>query len=211
MLKHKTQVEHKHISLLISGMLASWHQHWVWMITPLSVTEPRAPLAARVSERAARRVKTSHIWPVYLDIWQLVKQTEPRLSPKSKIHSLRLSQSLSPSPPPPPLPPPLSSCPWAFLLPHGKHLAAPDKRGGSTLNQKSVPVADLSHHEGHRPYTACRLNLRSRSRHSQGDTVCDWVCVCVCEIERECGGRNLKNRRKSRLTWLNVLCKEQVK
>lgn len=86
-----------------------------------------------------------------------------------KPHSLHVNQSLSLT---------LllvSSCPWAFLLPHGKHLAAPDKRGGSTLNQKSVPAADLSHHEGHRAHTACRLNRGSRSIHDRGWCVTLWV------------------------------------
>lgn len=78
-------------------------------------------------------------------------------------------------PQPVPLPePPFSSCPWAFLLPHGKHLAAPDKRSGSTLNQKSVRAADPSHHEGHRPHTACRFNWGSGSRYSSGAV---WLCV----------------------------------
>lgn len=117
------------------------------------------------------------------------------------------SHCTSSSVPTPHGPPPLQSCPWAFLLPHGKHLAAPDKRGGSTLNQKSVPVADLSHHEGHRPYTACRLNLRSRSRHSQGDTVhysvSEWAskCVCVCR-NLKTGSMYRKKRSTQRLFFV---------
>lgn len=56
--------------------------------------------------------------------------------------------------PSPPNPSPLLRLPLSFfffsITAWKTPRSHPDKRGGSTLNQKSVPAADLSHHEGHR-------------------------------------------------------------
>lgn len=49
-----------------------------------------------------------------------------------------------------------------------------------------MPASDLSHHEGHRAYTACRLN-RGGGEEAAADTarlMCDCVCVNMGYTER---------------------------